>query len=264
MHRLVLSTVALLAVAATTSVASAEIILPGNPSWVSSGNSGGGSSAITGAQPRSGDGSLELTGDRTRFESLSAAPTGFGLLNNISSASFDWQIAVGSTNPYNPDYTPALRLLVRDPSAANQFSELIWEGAYNGVYGTANEGTWYTSGVADKFWRWVTGVGETNDPALVSQTIADWASGSSSGNVPWYSDDAYVYGISVGAGSGATTNYHAFADNVTIVSSGNSTTYNFNVTDPAAEVPEPASLAVWSLMGVAGLAYRWRHRKKVS
>ncbi len=28
-----------------------------------------------------------------------------------------------------------------------------------------------------------------------------------------------------------------------------------------AEVPEPASLAVWSLMGVAGLAYRWRRKK---
>lgn len=29
-----------------------------------------------------------------------------------------------------------------------------------------------------------------------------------------------------------------------------------------AEVPEPASLAVWSLMGVAGLAYRWRSKKQ--
>jgi len=28
-----------------------------------------------------------------------------------------------------------------------------------------------------------------------------------------------------------------------------------------AEVPEPASLAVWSLMGIAGLAYRWRRKK---
>lgn len=29
----------------------------------------------------------------------------------------------------------------------------------------------------------------------------------------------------------------------------------------SAMVPEPASLAVWSLMGVAGLAYRWRRKK---
>ena len=28
--------------------------------------------------------------------------------------------------------------------------------------------------------------------------------------------------------------------------------------------PEPASLAVWSLMGVAGLAYRWRNKKRTS
>lgn len=31
-----------------------------------------------------------------------------------------------------------------------------------------------------------------------------------------------------------------------------------------AEVPEPASLALWSLMGAAGLAYRWRKQKRAS
>jgi hypothetical protein len=31
---------------------------------------------------------------------------------------------------------------------------------------------------------------------------------------------------------------------------------------PPAEVPEPASIAVWSLVGVAGLAYRWSRKKR--
>jgi hypothetical protein len=94
MHGFTRSAVALLAVLAATSVASAEIIVPGNPSWFTFGNTGGGSSAITGAQPLSGDGSVELHGDRTRFGTFTsgdqfALPTtpGMGLLNNVLRAS---------------------------------------------------------------------------------------------------------------------------------------------------------------------------------
>jgi hypothetical protein len=260
---------ALLGALASTGYAE-TIILPTDPSWFAFGNSGGGSSAITTTQPRSGDGSVEMFGDRTRFGTFSSgdpfasgASPGMGLLNNVTSLSFDWQIAVGSTNPYHPDYTPALRLHVWDPSAANPRSELIWEGAYNGVYGNAVEGTWYTSGATDRFWRFVAGLGETNDPGLVTQSIANWASGQSSGGVQWYSDNAFVYGISVGAGSGASSNYHAFADNVVFdLTTGEPTVFNFEVSAAAAEVPEPASLAVWSLLAAGGAVMGWRRKRR--
>lgn len=49
---------------ASTSLA--VTVLPGDPNWGSE-SSGGGSSVITGSAPRSGAGSLELFGDRTRF-----------------------------------------------------------------------------------------------------------------------------------------------------------------------------------------------------
>lgn len=91
------------------------------------------------------------------------------------------------------------------------------------------------------------GVGTTLDPALVTLPIGDWASGAGSGG-QWYSNDALVYGISAGAGSGAGAGYHAFADNVTLDINGNPVTYNFELT--AAPVPELASLAVWSLIGL--------------
>jgi hypothetical protein len=33
---------------------------------------------------------------------------------------------------------------------------------------------------------------------------------------------------------------------------------------PTAEIPEPMSIAVWSLLGVAGLAYRWRRKRQAA
>jgi hypothetical protein len=232
---------------ASTAGAAVVTVLPGDPSWASGGNSGGGSSAITGTAPRSGAGSLELTGDRTRFFYGNPFDSGsnLGLLSAVDSFTFDWQIAPGSTSNLHPDATPALRLHIWDNGVR---SELIWEGAYNGTYGSTDEGFWYSTGADDKFWRYEAGSGTTFDGgAQVNLTIADWISGLSSGQSEWYSDQAYISAISVGAGSSIGAGYHAFADNVTLnLLTGQGTTYNFE----AAAVPEPGTLA---LLG-AGLA----------
>ncbi len=143
--------------------ASAVTVLPGDPTWVNSENSGGGSSAITGTAPRSGNGSVEMTGDRTRFVGLGnfySSLSNLGLLSDVNSLTFDWMVAVGSvgTGPgAAASYSPGLRLHIWD---GNQRSELIWENAYNGS-APAVQGTWYTSGASDNFSRFQTGIGDS-------------------------------------------------------------------------------------------------------
>lgn len=206
-------------------------------------NRNGGTAIVSDTAPRSGDGSLEMRGDRTRTQvGIQYAPaTNLGALADVAGLTFDWRVAADSTNPYNVDYTPALRLLIQDGATRK---ELIWEGAYNGAYGSTMRDTWYTSSVSDRFY--ITG-GSVNE----GQTIATWAN---------LLTGATVSGFSVGVGSGATIGYHAFADNVTLATRAGSTTYNFEV----AAVPEPAT---WAMMlggfGLAGAAMRRRNSKVV-
>ncbi len=157
---------AVLSLSAMASAATV-VVTPSDPTWGNppGENGGGGSSAITGTAPRSGNGSVEMFGDRTRFVGLGNFydPTSnLGLLDDVLSLVFDWMIATDSTRPAgaDPDYTPALRLHVWDGA---QRSELIWEGAYNGTYGNTAQGTFYTSGASDSFWRFQSGVGVTFD-----------------------------------------------------------------------------------------------------
>lgn len=238
-------------------------VLPTDPLWANpaSENGGGGSSAITGAMPRAAGetGSLELTGDRTRFFGLGnpySAASNLGLLSQVTRFAFDWMVAVGSSSSLHPDYTPALRLHIWDGS---QRSELIWEGAYNGVYGAMNQGTWYTSAADAVFWRFQTGLGQTNQPvggAMALFTIGDWAAGSSNNGTAWYTENAYVAAISVGVGGSAGGGYRAFADNVVFNIGGNDRTFNFELRDTGT-VPVPGTLALIGLgLVAAGVARR--------
>jgi hypothetical protein len=248
-------TIKLLFAAATMAIASPALAdtvtvnsVSGLPSATAFGtlpgeNTGGGTAMVTTTAARSGNGSLEIFGDRTRTQlGIQYAPftTNLGALADVTGLTFDWRIASGSTNPYNIDYTPALRLLIQD---GNTRKELIWEGAYNGTYGNTMRDTWYSSSTSDLFY--ITG-GSVN----AGQTIAQWASQLTG---------ATVSGFSVGVGSGATTGYHAFADNVTYSTVNGSTTYNF---EAAGAVPEPASWAMMILgMGVVGFAMRAAKRR---
>lgn len=268
LRRRILCATLILPTMAWTAAAATVEVLPGDPNWVSTGNSGGGSSTITDtfADQNGGNGSLELTGDRTRFEMYQLAPDGFGLLSQIDSYTFEWAVAPGSTSNLGANYTPAIRLLIEDPAWAttNQdrhYTELIWEGAYNSV-GTVTQGTWYTTSSTDDFWRWEGGVtrinGTTLSGAQANLTISEWDTGSDSSGtpLPWYSDSAYVYGISIGVGSSVGAGYHAFADYLTLVVDGVSTTYDFET----AVVPVPPAAAL-GLLGMAMFGLRRRARR---
>jgi len=250
------STVAFSAPAsAATVVVNSVSGLPTSTSWGTypGENTGGGTAVVSTTAARSGNGSLELRGDRTRTQlgiqySQPFFPaydrTDIGALSNVTGLTFDWRIAGDSSNPYNVDYTPALRLLILDGDTRK---ELIWEGAYNNVYGLQTvPDTWYSSSVDDRFY--ITG-GSVN----AGQTIAQWAAQLTG---------ARVQGFSVGIGSGATTGYHAFADNVTYSTTAGSTTYNFE-SAAASAVPEPATWAMM-LVGVGMVGASARRRRKVA
>jgi hypothetical protein len=229
--------------------AAVVVVTPTSGSWnnLPAESRDGATAEITNTAARSGNGSLELTGARTRFATgtiyPNSASTSLLDLSDVISLTFDWMIGTDSTNPYNPDYTPALRLHIFDAGAGVR-KELIWEGAYNGVYGPqTNPGTWYTSGASDKFY--ITG-GNVNE----GMSIAQWAS--------TLDTRSFVAGISVGSGGGAGA-YHAFADNVTLATVNGSTTYNFEV----GVVPEPATWAMM-LFGFGAVGYSVRRRKNVS
>lgn len=249
---------AMVAASVTASALTLDVY-PGDAGWISTGNSGGGSSQISVTAPRSGDGSVELYGDRTRFQSDPTA--NLGLLSDVTDLAFDWMIASDSANPLNPDYTPALRLLVWDPTpvvrgglTTRQTTELIWEGAYNGYYNHVTEGTWYSPDVFDQtLWRSEgAGVITKQGTAQLNQTVTAWA------NDPWYSSGAYIYAISLGVGSSASAKYHAFADNITLGFGHAATTWNFEVAPSA--VPEPVSTVALLGMALAALACGVRRR----
>ena len=241
---LVLALVAAAVLVSGAAQAATVVVNPGG-SWVSTGNTGGGSSDITSTEgdDHGGLGSLEMYGDRTRFEYIQVG--GLGLLSDLDALSFEWQVASDSVATLHADYTPAVRLLIADPLVGGgyDYSELIWEGAYNGYYGNYTHGNWILTdivGDSETLWQWNSGVTLLPGGAQANLTPSAW-SGSA-----YISSSAIIYGLSFGVGSSAGASFHAYGDYLTLGFNGQSTTYDF---EPQAVVPVPATL------GLAGLGF---------
>ncbi|HEY0930592.1 MAG TPA: PEP-CTERM sorting domain-containing protein [Gemmatimonas sp.] len=235
-------------IALLSSVASAQtvVVTPAAPQgWGANSLSGVGAVGITTTQARgagggAGNGSLELTGtgsgDRTRFTIGTQAQGGFGLLNQLSTLSFDWYRSSSSTA--SAWHVPVFRILVADPGNAITYREIIWEYDYqfNSGNNTAPTDAWQND-VNLLAGNWYT------NAALNAGTCSSLY-GNNCLSYPdnWgFSSAAYVLGFSIGTGSGWSGSFQGFADDVAIgFGNGPVTRYDFET----AAVPEPASLAL--------------------
>ena len=266
-----------------------NLIYPGDPRWLLDLNVypdalNNATAAITGSNPRSGNGSLELTTsgslfDWAFFKRVAEGDAAWGLLSDVSCLTFDWWRNSYTLPVPNPpeltaetwqEQTPVLRLLVRDIKD-NQLvtSHLVWERWYNtrtSLVPTENDQWHFEDLTSQQLWRHFDGgltytnagcVNTSFDGSDALQTfdVAGWITNC-------YSATAEVYGIMIGLGSMWPGNYHAFLDNVQLGFSGQE---GFVVEDnfelPQTAVPEPATMSLVAVGLLALAALGWRRRR---
>ncbi|GAA3906334.1 hypothetical protein GCM10022276_26070 [Sphingomonas limnosediminicola] len=211
----------------------------------------GSSATITANPALDANGSLQLTGDRTRvLNGNNYVPDhNYGAANDIVSLTGDYLVYDGGSAGVQ---SPAFRIYVQDGAAR---SELIWEAAYNGGYtiGTAD-----SVGAGDLFWQYLAGCGYVGtggcgSGSYIMHTAADWGD--------LFSADAFISAFGVGQGGGAGATFSALADHVTLTTGqGGAVGYDFAV-GQTPSVPEPATWAMM-LLGFGGIGFQMRSKRK--
>jgi PEP-CTERM motif-containing protein len=256
-------------------------VFPGDPSWAADLNVypnavNSGTIGITGANPRSGNGSLEATTSGSLFDwaffKRTAAPgSAWGLMSDINCLTFDWYRHNYLLPPGAPaslqaetwqEQTPVLRLLVRDfVDDQEVVSHLVWERWYNtkGVLAPTENDIWHFEDLtSQQFWRHFDGgntytnLGCANGSFSSSALLQTYDFGGWISNC--YSSNAVIYGVMIGLGSSWPGEYHGNIDNVQLGFAGeDGLTVEDNFELPTqTTVPEPATMALLAT-GLAGM-----------
>ncbi len=228
-------------------------------SWAVSTAAGDGAATITGNQPRSGNGSLALTGSngsaKLEITYVSDSPINFflgtgsplGLVSDLEALSFDW---LRVDNPgASPQATPVFKLQLWTGSGGlGQTTYLTWEGAYNGLNkGNAAADTWHTASILDgNFWQQ-----GNHNTGPYNESISDYS-------------DWYVVGATVGFGSGWNGLTEMYIDNVTFDFGGTEALqFNFETTAISA-VPEPSTYGAIGALVLLGLIMHRRRMRQAA
>jgi hypothetical protein len=247
-------------------------VLPGDPNWSSSSNSGGGSSSISATPLLDGDGAVAINGDRTRFNISNNTAPGYGLLSNLSAFGFQWavtQVGAGVATAQ----APALRLFTFDPLNNRQI-QFIWEDGEQSspvfVNGAGSLNTAYTGnffGPASRVYAFSStalggGIGRgLFDASQMLIPGSDAAQPIANLLATLNSPNTFAFSFGVGVGSSVGSDFRGFADRVTIGFGTNAaTTYNFRA--PGTQVPEPVSLALVGLALAAGAGVTAKRRAR--
>ncbi len=227
---------------ATTTVKSS------NPDgWVPANVRANATVAITTAQPRSGDGSLEFTTntitsgqDKADYEKVWGVTPG-RTLGNLSALSYDFYRDSSSTTAAH--FAPVLRLYYLNSSG--QSGLLIWEPIYNG-YGAVVTDTWISADIlGGNFWMRAFDPGRTIDDYNVS--LAEWMANADEEGSPIDDDadsdaphvlgpDTYIIGVNVGVGSGWGATFRGYVDNVLLQFGSDEVSANFEPETPCTTV----------------------------
>jgi hypothetical protein len=219
--------------------------------------------AITNTQPRSGNGSVEMSQTDGSGKADFVYTWGFvegRNLGNLDALSYEWYRDSGSTVAQH--LQPALRLLYdADGSAltADDRGYLIFEQVYNppSFNGAVPTNAWVSSDVIGaNFWMRQFSPGNTVES--YDNTLAEWIAGAHPSAVAdRLSANSAILGLEFGIGSGWTGTFRGNVDNVSFGFGRDSTTFNFETASAA--VPEPGSLALLGL-GLMGV-FLGRRRK---
>jgi len=247
--------------AAVVTVTPSDIGAPALNSWyldnyrsTSNGYTSTTSAAIASTNPRSGNGSVQMSltdGSGKADYVYTWGFVGGRTLGNLDALSFDWYRA--STSTANGNLAPALRLSYDadgDAATTTDRGYLIWEQVYNGA--TLSD-QWVSSDTLNgNFWQ------RQFTPGLTVEnydtTLAEWAAGVQPAGADLLSANTAILGIEFGIGSGWNGTFTGYVDNVTYGFSGqNATTFNFETAAAPSDVPEPGSLALIGL-GMLGLS----------
>lgn len=240
----------------------------GSTGWYYNNVRNGATVGINGANPRSGNGSVAMSGDGTNdkadIEYLSGgvslggnfvATSSMGLFSSLSGMSFDWYRNGSSGAASN--LHPAMRVLLDADGDLNTTGDrggLVFEHVYNGG-GAVPVDAWtnYNFGVSAFLWNFGLGMANASNinstPYAHDATMAQWQA---------YFPNAVILGFSVGIGTGGTwTSFDGAVDNISWTINGLTTTTNFELT-AGSSVPEPASLltAGMALLALAGMRRR--------